>query len=250
MQHPNYATGQAQAPFLDGLARYVLHRLLVCVCQEGHLRGKCFYGRFDMSSILVSPCGHVRFSDDVQARDYESDGSDADYQQLFFIVSTFVDFTTRRFPVHVISLLKVLRNAPESLRTKEEFVAFLVNHPCLLTFAERQMLYNLVDSLLYKLLKNPAVQDQGNTLKSWVSTQVIQDWQQTAQNVVVLRRTYMHGARRPASAPINSPLVSIYKPGVDQCVRLSRNYLGHTYIWVSFFGTKAFSFPKNVMYLY
>lgn len=189
----------------------------------------------------MSSCGHVRFSSNVRREPYTAEGSEADYQRLFFIVLAFVDFTTRRYPIHVANLLWVLRNAPGSLRQKEEFIAFLINHPSLLTFAEKQKLYSLIDSFLFTLLRtqfvDPNVQSEVNELKRWIQTTVGWAWEQRVQNVPDFLKTYIRGAKRPHGAPKSSPKVSVYQKGIDQCFRLSRNFLGHTYVRVSIFET-------------
>lgn len=199
----------------------------------------CYHGRFDLSRILVSSCGHVRFRSDVRRKPYTAEGSEADYQRIFFIVMTFVDLTTRRYPIHVANLLWVLRNAPESLRKKEEFIAFLTNHPSLLTFAERQMLYSLIDAFLFTLLRTQFddlnVQAEVDELKRWIQTTGGWGWENKLQNVPDFFKAYMRGAKRPKGAPRSSPKVSVYQKEVDQCLRLSRNFLGHTYVRVSIF---------------
>ncbi|CAO2164821.1 unnamed protein product [Urochloa humidicola] len=240
MIDPNCQHGGV-ANFLKRLPQFVLHQLLLLVCLEGHFEGHCYHGHFDLSKILMSSCGHVKFSPDVydHEEDYTPEGGDADYQRLFSIVLTFLDLTTRRLPTHVASLLWVLRHAPESLRRKKEFIMFLVNHPSLLTFAEKHMLYNLINSFLITLLKtrnpDPSAQAEVDALKTWLQGTKVAGWggwEQSVQNVPAFLKTYTRGAKCPKRARTSGLRVSVYKQGAEHCIRLSRNFLGHNYVQV------------------
>lgn len=94
MVDPNCPQG-GLATFFNELTQFVIHQLLLLVCREIHFQGHCHYGHFDLSRVLVSSYGHVRLSSDVQKELYTQEGSEVDYQRLFFIVLAFVDFTIR-----------------------------------------------------------------------------------------------------------------------------------------------------------
>ncbi|XP_022683710.1 uncharacterized protein LOC105914788 isoform X3 [Setaria italica] len=158
------------APVLSDFFQYLLHYLLVCVCREGHLRDISWNGAFSLSDVLLYD-GHMRISPDVPVHRYSPAGGAADYRRSYDIVLLFVDLDTGNYPVHVRYLLNTLLNADESVRLKPEFVTFLVNHPCLLTYAEKQMVYSLVDRLCSKLPEAVVNRvDQLVGVRGWVTT--------------------------------------------------------------------------------
>ncbi|CAL5014177.1 unnamed protein product [Urochloa decumbens] len=226
------------ASFWSELPQFIIHQLFLLVCLEGHFEDHCYYGRFDLSRVLMSSSGHVKFSDDVYEHEapYTPEGGELDYQRLFSIVLTFADVTAEKLPTHVASLLWVLRNAPEPLRQKREFIAFVVNHPALLTFAEKQMLYILINAFLTTLLKtrfsDPNDQAQVAALKAWLQgTRGAgwSGWERSVKKVTAFSVTYMNRAKRPKGTPPGTAKVSNYKPGADHCLRLGRNFLSHKF---------------------
>ncbi|OEL13891.1 hypothetical protein BAE44_0025090, partial [Dichanthelium oligosanthes] len=135
---------------LTYLSQHILHCLLVCVCNDGHLyRSSCWNGCFTLSDVLILLDGHVRINPSIIKEGYTPARGEANYLSLYDIVITFVDVAASRYPVHLQHLLYLLRNADNQLRVKPEFVIFLINHSCLLTYAEKRKLYDVVDKFFW-----------------------------------------------------------------------------------------------------
>lgn len=198
--------------------------MFICVCREGHERGFCWNGGFNISHVMVGD-GHVRISSSIASKKYTPEGGRADYDQLYKILLVFVDPLGWKFPLHMKYLLMTLRKANNSMMRDPDFITFLINHPCLLSFAERNRLYCLVDQMIHKLPLD---------VKSYI-VQIVEDagigydgWYAIVVSVLEFEATFMHGA----TPGINGP-VPLYGTPLADGFHLGHNFLKHTAIWVS-----------------
>jgi len=96
--------------------------------------------------------GKVRMSSTICDDEYTPVGGKVSYVQQYKIILLFDDLWAGWSSLHVMSFLKALCEVDNSKRQNPDFITFLINHPCLLTFVKRNMLYYLVDQLNLKQL--------------------------------------------------------------------------------------------------
>ncbi|XP_062191356.1 protein argonaute MEL1-like [Phragmites australis] len=193
--------------FLSFFSQYIIHQMLVCVCREGHQQGYCWGGAFTLADIIISN-GHIIISPNVVQMQYTSGGGDADYTQLHYIIDTaFLEPSTNTHAIHVKHLLDLLLSDNKALRQDPNFITFVINHPCLLSYAERQMVYSLVDRMILRLPKR-----RFNKLRNLLNEKNHQSWIGIVRQVPAFLRTYLY---------------QTYTADMDQAFHLGRNFLNH-----------------------
>jgi len=103
-----------------------------------------------------------------------------------------------------------------------------MNHPCLLNFAERIMLYFLMDQMLYKL----PTADKANVIQMLEAAVVPvghSGWYAAVVTTPEFDATYMHGARNYGG----NVLRPLYETPLAEGFHFRRNFLSHTAFWVS-----------------
>jgi hypothetical protein len=90
---------------------------------------------------MISKDGHVKMSYAVPW----------DNRQLYRILLVFVDAEKGLMPLYFDHLLEMLHGTSELYRCDPNFITFLINHPSLLTYVERNQLFCLLDQMIRKL---------------------------------------------------------------------------------------------------
>lgn len=210
--------------FLNSLSQNLIHQLLVTVCREGHeVRNVCWHGAFELSDIWLSE-GHLKVNPYLAYSEYTEEGGRKDYKKLHeLIFKAFRDPVTQAHPCLLDSLLGLLDRAPEVKRRDHDFITYLINHPCLLSYAERLKIFFVLEKMIEKL-KPPF---------SHLLEQVLSNnsgWGNVIQDIEELKDAYFHDAGTDAAGN----QISVYGKGLDQAFRFARNFLNHTRATVSF----------------
>jgi len=107
----------------------------------------------------------------------------------------------------------------ENLWTNKEFLIFVINHPSLLSFADKQKWYDLIDQLISQLRL-----DQLTDLRNLFHDPIWDGWADYVMNVPGMNHTYMHNAFFDIE---RQTFVSLCTRDVDQAFLLSQNFLKH-----------------------
>ncbi|KAL6859181.1 hypothetical protein ACP4OV_018183 [Aristida adscensionis] len=204
---------------LSNLAKYIIHQMLVCVCRLGHQRGLCWNGGFQLDSFSMSIDGNMILNAPVFH--YTPDGAYLDYVQLHQIFSTWLHDprSDPGYRLHVTPFLDMLLNHDPIFRRNENFITYLINHPCLLSYADRHKLYLVIDSMLRKL-----TEDEVKNLRATLRRHDLGSWQTYVTNVPGYLNTFMYNAKFDAESNAH---VTIYTENIDQGFHFCRNFLSH-----------------------
>lgn len=138
--------------FLGSLTQYLIHKLFIFVFRDGHhWRRICWRGAFSIQDILCSTEGEVIIDFRAPFGKYSPEGGAADRRQLHMIIDTYLRAPSLSHAVHVDLLLSLLLNDDENLWADKDFITFVINHPSLLSFADKHKWYHLIDHMIQKL---------------------------------------------------------------------------------------------------
>lgn len=143
--------GKSYACLLSPFSQYIIFHMLLCVCRHAHQFDKCYNGAFTLADFMISKNGHMKMSSAVVLDKYTPQGGEADYRQLYKILLVFVDAERGLVPLYFDHLLDTLRTTNERDRRDPNFITFLINHPSLLTYAERHRLFCMIDRMIRQL---------------------------------------------------------------------------------------------------
>jgi hypothetical protein len=210
--------------FLNSLSQNLIHQLLVTVCREGHeVRGVCWHGAFELSDIWLSE-GHLTVNPYLAYSQYTEEGGRKDYKKLHQLISSaFHDPVIQAHPCLLDKLLGLLDTAPGVKRRDHDFITYLINHPCLLSYAERLKIIFVLERMVRKL-KTPYRDNLEQVLCRNYG------WSSMIVDVAELKDAYYHDAVQDAAGN----LISVYGKGLDQAFSFARNFLNHTHAQVSF----------------
>lgn len=205
--------------FLGTYIQYIIHQLFIFVFRDGHHRRRiCWRGAFGIQDILCSTHGDVIIDFRAPYVGYCPEGGAADRKQLYAIIDTYLR-PGFHHAVHVEPLLTLLQNDDENLWADKDFITFVINHPCLLSFADKYKWYNLVDQMVQQLSPNDL-----ETVREFFKEGMWLGWHQSVRSVPGMLHAYMYNARFDQAT---QSLVSLYTYHLDQAFHLGWNFLKH-----------------------
>ncbi|OQU80692.1 uncharacterized protein LOC8054829 isoform X3 [Sorghum bicolor] len=213
--------GKRYACLLSPFSQYILFGILRCVCREAHQFGKCYNGAFTLADFMISKKGHIKMSSSVFLDNYTPQGGEADYRQLYRILLVFVDAERGLVPLYFAHLLDTLRSTNELNRRDPDSITFLLNHPSLLTYAERHRLFCLIDQMILKLPR----EEKEKVFKKVNSIPGYSKWDSNFEVMKEFNRVY--------NFPSGKGIHRYAGSGLNTTIHFCRNYLSHPEDWVS-----------------
>lgn len=135
------------AKFFSPRAAYNLRKVLMSVTMW-HREGLSFNGLFDSSDILFQ-AGGVRIRDTIAKVNFDEKTCAEDYKKLHSIFTA--KFSQHGYPLYFSHLLDYLKNCPDKASSNTEgILAFINNHPCFQSHADRIKQIMLLDNELFR----------------------------------------------------------------------------------------------------
>lgn len=193
---------------------------MIGMCQK-HCAGISFGGNFTSSQILFHE-GQVKFDGSIVPVQYSQASAKLDYDQLHTIFSAdFCDNSSKSYPLHVQNLLDFLWAVPDGANPdSEDVVAFLTNHPAVISYMQRISVCQLLDNLFSRLSNV----DHKTIYMFLGNLGGPRGWINLVRNVRAMDTVYTYGCTFDQKG---NPTPPPYGANRAQCLHFSNNFFKH-----------------------